>query len=169
MTTQINPDQLLRLIGKRSFATLATTSPQGRPHVAGVLYDLVDRDLWVSTDLASRKGRNLAANGKVAVMIPVRRLPVGPPSSIQFQSTGQLVPLDDPWLGELAAAGKLPTVTGHGELERPGGCFVRIGLPDRLLTFGLGMSLFQLLRNPLDAAGFALLAPRVTGPAVSAA
>lgn len=160
----ITPDAVLRLIRKRSFATLATTSPQGRPHVAGVLYDLVDRDLWISTDLASRKGRNIAANPRVAVAIPVRRLPVGPPSTIHFQATAQLVPHDDPLLRELAAAGRLPTVTKHGELDRPGGCFVRIGLPDRLLTYGLGMSLRQLIRNPLAAAGQASLAPAPTEP-----
>jgi hypothetical protein len=153
-----DPERVLRMIGKRSFATIATTSAAGRPHVGGILYDLVDRSLYASTDLLSRKARNIAANPQVALAIPVRRLPIGPPAMIHFQSTARIVTLDDPYLRELAATGKLPSTTGHGELDRPAGCFVHIGLPDRLLTYALGMSLRQLIRHPLDAAGAVSLA-----------
>ena len=44
-------------------------------------------------------------------------------------------------------------------MELDGGCFLRLALPDRLVTYALGMSLWRVLRNPLDAAGeVALLA-----------
>jgi pyridoxamine 5'-phosphate oxidase-like protein len=155
--TAIAPEPILRLIAKRSFATIATTSSRGRAHVAGIAYDLVGRSLYASTDLTSRKARNIAANPGVALVIPVRRLPIGLPATIQFQSTAQIVARDDPHLRTLAAAGKLSSITGHGELDRAGGCFIHIGLPDRLLTYALGMSLYQLIRHPLDAAGTTLL------------
>lgn len=155
MPTSIHPDPstIRRLIERRSVATLATVSAATRPHAATVLYQLVDDALYVSTDRASRKARNVAERGTVAVAIAVRRLPVGPPSSIQFQTTAQVLASDDLHVVALAAAGRLDRVTSHGELDRSGGCFLRITLPERALTYGLGMSLWQLLRHPLDAAG----------------
>src|SRR6266480_2575944 len=41
---------------------LATTSPDGRPHVAGIGALWVDGKIYVVTGSGTRKGRNLAAN-----------------------------------------------------------------------------------------------------------
>ena len=41
------------------FCALATTSAEGRPHVAGVLYALVDRDLYVNTDRTEHRTEHL--------------------------------------------------------------------------------------------------------------
>lgn len=156
---QLDPDHAVRLIARRSFCTLATVSPAGRPHVAGVLYDLVGSELFVSITRSSRKARNIEANGHAAVCIPVRRLPVGPPSTIHFQASAELWDVSDPTIRGLAAAGKLRTITSHGELDLPDGCIVRIRIPDRLLTYGLGMSLLRFVRDPLGAAGSTSLPP----------
>jgi hypothetical protein len=139
-----------RTVARRSFACLATTSADRRPHAAGVLYQLADGDLWISTLRASRKARNVAATGWAAVSIPARRIPVGPPSTVQLQGRAQLLDLDDPELRRLAAAGRLGRVTGHGELELDGGCFIRITPPRRVPLFGLGMSRLTLARDPLS-------------------
>jgi len=140
-----------KLVRRRSFAVLATTSSQGHPHAAGVLYQVAGSDLWISTMRSSRKARNVATGGKVALTIPVRRLPFGPPSSIQVQARADVVGLDDPELGRLAADSRLKKVTSHGELELPDGCFLRVALPARVPTYGIGMSLLAFLRNPLAA------------------
>ncbi len=140
-------------IAKRSFATLATTSPQHRPHAAAVLYAAVDDVLYVSTIRSSRKARNIAANPDVFVSIPVRRIPFGaPPSSIQFAATAELLPPDHPDVVSLTRAGKLQAITSHGELALPDGCIVRIVPGATIHTYGLGMSLRALAKNPLDAA-----------------
>ncbi|HET6662832.1 MAG TPA: pyridoxamine 5'-phosphate oxidase family protein, partial [Acidimicrobiales bacterium] len=152
-TFEPNAGLVRRALARRSFATVATVSERGRPHVAGVLYALADDALWFSTDRDSRKGRNLAANPHVAVDVLVRRIPVGPPSSIHFQATAEIVDTDDPRLRALVAAGELKSITGHGELDRPGGCFVRVALPGRVHTYGLGMSLLHLARHPLECGG----------------
>ena len=34
-----------------------------------------------------------------------------------------------------------------------GACFLRLALPTRVITYALGMSLWRVVRNPLDAAG----------------
>ena len=148
-------ERVHRLIHKRSFATLATSSPAGRPHVAGVLYQRVDDALYVSTLRSSRKARNIAANPAVAVSIAVRRVPVGPPSTIQFQAEADILAPDDPHIVELASGGNIDSITGHGELELPDGCFLRIPVGNRLVTYGIGMPLRTLISDPMGAGGFA--------------
>jgi hypothetical protein len=85
------------------------------------------------------------------------RLPVGPPSSVQFQGVAELLANDDPHIAGLPASGHLRSITSHGELDEPLGCFVRITPERHLHTYGLGMPLRRLLRNPLHAAGVAPL------------
>ncbi|MBK1783220.1 pyridoxamine 5'-phosphate oxidase family protein [Prauserella cavernicola] len=145
--------QLLRTIERRSFCTLATSSPAHRAHVAGVLYATVGSTLYVSTLRGSRKARNVAANPNVGVCIPVRRLPVGPPSSVQFQAVADVLAQDDPRLLRLVEDGALSAITKHGELTVPDGCFLRITPARTVFTYGVGMPLLTFLRDPLNAAG----------------
>jgi general stress protein 26 len=137
----------------RGYAILATVSGAQRPHSAGILYQAVGTTLYVNTHRQSRKARNVAANPHIGLTIPGRRLPVGPPSAVQFQGTAEVLALDDPQVTRLVQGGELKKITSHGELDDPGHCFLRI-TPDRKVhTYGLGMSLWQLLKNPLGAAG----------------
>ena len=85
--------------------------------------------------------------------VAVRRIPLGPPASIQFQTTATVLDNDDPEIVALVEAGRLAKLTAHGELELPGACFLRIPLPSRAVTYALGMSLWHVMRHPLDAAG----------------
>jgi hypothetical protein len=156
MTTQTvrpDPDEVERAIHRRSFCTLASVSPSNRPHVAGVLYEAIGTTLYVNTLRTSRKARNIAANPQAGVCIPIRRLPVGPPSSVQFQARVAILDNDDPEIARLLEGGQLRSITGHGELDNPHGCFLRITPTGRINTYGLGMSLRQLLRDPLNAGG----------------
>lgn len=139
-----------RAIARSSFCTLATASAANRPHVAGVLYAEADGALYVSTLERSVKVRNVRENPNVAVTIPLRRLPVGPPSTVQFQGTAEVLSLRDPRLVALAASGQLKKVTSHGELDLPGGCFIKITPARRVATFGLVVPLLELVRDPLN-------------------
>ena len=103
-----------------------------------MLYQCVDDALFVSTYRGSRKARNVADNGVAAVTIAVRRLPVGPPASIQFQSSAAVLANDDPEIVRLAAAGRLDRITAHGEMDLDGGCFLRLALPARVDHLRLG-------------------------------
>jgi general stress protein 26 len=140
-----------KAIAKNAFATLATSSAANRPHVAGIAYAEAGGDLYVSTMESSIKARNIAANPRVAVTIPVRRLPFFPPSTIQFQGSAEIIPSNDPRIAALIEGGELKQVTSHGEVDLPGGCFLKITPTRRIVTFGLGMSLLALIRNPLAA------------------
>ncbi|MGI8683883.1 MAG: pyridoxamine 5'-phosphate oxidase family protein [Acidimicrobiales bacterium] len=143
-------DRITRAVARRSFCTLATSSGD-RPHVAGVLYVVVDDVLYVSTMRTSRKARNIVANPRVSVCIPIRRLPVGPPSSVQFAATAEILATTDPVIVSLAGRGSMKAITGHGELELADGCFLRITPAPRLSTYGLGLPLRRLIRDPLNA------------------
>jgi hypothetical protein len=162
-------DTVLAAITKRSFATLSTASAANRAHVAGILYAaVVDQTndeaagfaLYVNTLRSSRKARNIAGNLHVGVCIPIRRLPVGPPSSVQFQGAAEVLDKDDPRIAELLDGGHLRSITSHGELDLPDGCFIRITPGRKLITYGLGMPLHRLIRDPLHAGGSVTLDER---------
>ena len=119
-----------------------------------MLYELVDDAFYVSTLRSSRKARNIAANPHVGVVVPIRRLPVGPPSTVQFQTDAVLLDQDGPCIRRLVENGKLKSITGHNELEIEDGCFLRMTLPSRLVTYGLGMPIRRLIADPLSAGGF---------------
>lgn len=143
-------------MARRSVAMLATSSHRGIAHVATVIYALTGDTMYVSTLSTSRKARNIVRNPHVAVTVPVRRLPVGPPSTIQFQTTAELLATNDPMVVRLAESGSLKAITSHGELDLPNGCVIRLPIPDRLVTYGLGMSIITLIRHPLDASGLTI-------------
>jgi hypothetical protein len=155
MTSNARPDarSVARAIERRSYAVISTVSPAGRPHGAGILCSPVDGRLHFSTLRSSRKGRNLLAHPWAAVTIPVRRLPVGPPSGVHFQARAEVLDLDDPEVRALADAGALKAITSHGELELAGGCIVRLTPVGRVHTYGLGLSLRRLIADPLSAGG----------------
>lgn len=138
-----------RAIRSRSFAMLSSVSPAGFPHGAGVIYVPCNDELYVHTSRSSRKARNIAADGRVAVVIPVRKLPVGPPFTVQFQGRAEVLAMDDPTVRPLIDAGTLKAITSHGELEMPDGCFVRIRPSDTVHTYGIGVSALAVARDPI--------------------
>jgi Pyridoxamine 5'-phosphate oxidase len=146
-------DDVVARISKRSFALLATSSSAERPHAAGILYAEADGALYVSTVRESRKGRNIAANPHVSVTVPIRRIPVGPPATAMFQSMARVLDNDDPEVRRLAAAGRIDAITGHGELDLTEGCIVKIEAPRVIHTYGLGIGLWTLIRQPLRGGG----------------
>lgn len=150
--------RILRTIAKRSFMTLATVSPAGRPHSAGVVYSAVGTSLWFHTMTTSRKARNIAANPHVGVTIPFRRLPAGPPFTIHFQARAELVALDDPGVTALIDQGELKAISGHGALEMADAAFVELVPTGAIHSYGPGARAIDLIRDPLNngAASFRL-------------
>jgi general stress protein 26 len=142
-----------KAFAKKSFMTLATSSSADRSHAAGVIYAAVDGILYVGTNMRSRKVRNIEANANVAVCIPVRRLPVGPPATLMFQGTAEALGRDDRALRALLDSGRLKRLTSHGELDDPDNWFIKITPKGKVHTFGLGVPLRALIRHPLETMG----------------
>ncbi len=144
-------ERVERAIRSKSFAVVSSVSEAGFPHAAGIVYDSVGVSLYVHTMRSSRKVRNITTNPRLGVVIPVRRLPVGPPFTVQFQATAQVLAMDDPEITRLIAEGELKNISGHGALEEPDGCFLRIEPTGRIHTYGIGVSTIGLIRDPLHA------------------
>ncbi|MGH1490980.1 MAG: pyridoxamine 5'-phosphate oxidase family protein [Acidimicrobiales bacterium] len=144
-------DKVAAEIKKRTFLTLSTASPAGYSHAAGVIYEAVGGSLWIHTLRSSRKARNIAASGRVGVCIPFRKLPVGPPYTVQFQTTASLVEMDDPEILRLLDKGHLKNISGHGALEMADGCFIKLSWPQTVHSYGLGAKLIDLIRDPLNS------------------
>jgi len=142
-------------IAANSFCMLATSSAANRPHVAGVLYVLVHRRLYINTMRTSRKARNVAENEWMAVCVAVASpdLPDMPPFTAMFQGTAALLTPEDSEISALVSSGRLAPITSHGELELPDSCFIRVTPGRQLITFGFGVSEDDLVNDPLSAIG----------------
>lgn len=151
MTEERQRKIIRKAIAKHSFCVLATASAANRPLAAGVLYAVVDRHIYISTLAGSVKARNVRENHRIALSIPVRRYPLGPPFSVQLQGTAELRVPDDPEIAGLLEAGALKRITSHGELDAPDPCFIKVTPGPRVATYGLGVSLRELLRDPINA------------------
>jgi len=140
-----------RVLARRSFCTLATASEANRPHVIGVIYVAVGSQLYIHSIESSRKVRNIRANPKIGVCVPTRTYPFAPPFCVQFQGTAVVLSPTDPEIRELLAAGRLKKISAHGALTVPGACFIRVTPGRTLSTYGVGVPLRTLLRDPFHA------------------
>ena len=145
--------RLRKAIHSRSFAMVSTVSAAGFPHAAGIQYSAVDDDrgwvLYFHTMRQSRKARNIDHDGRVAIVVPVRKMPVGPPFTVQFQAEASVLDTADPQIVSLHSEGLLSAITKHGELEEPGSCFVRVRPVGRVHSYGIGVSTLAIVKDPL--------------------
>lgn len=146
--------KILETMARKTFCTLATASPAGRSHSAGVVYESVEGTLWVHSRRASRKVRSITANPHVGVCIPYRRLPVGPPFTIHFQAMAEVFDMDDPQARQLLDRGLLMSISGHGALAMPDGCFIAIRPHGNIHSYGPGARTIDLIRDPLNCGAF---------------
>ncbi|MDQ3655964.1 MAG: pyridoxamine 5'-phosphate oxidase family protein [Chloroflexota bacterium] len=140
-----------KAIAKQSFGTLATSSSANVPHVVGVRYAVVDGALYVTMFDDSIKARNIRTNPRVAVCIPARKIPMFPPFAVQFQGRADLLPKDDPEIVRLFEAGAFKRIISNKDFEAPHTCFARIVPSRRVSTYGLGVPLLQIVREPTSA------------------
>jgi nitroimidazol reductase NimA-like FMN-containing flavoprotein (pyridoxamine 5'-phosphate oxidase superfamily) len=145
--TGIAPEKLKRIIASRGFCTLATAAAGGAPHIVGVTYQYVDSNLYIATGAPTKKARNIRENPRVAVHIPVRQYPMGPPWSVQFQGTASVLGRDDPEIVRLLESGKLKKITGHGLLNESDVCFLKVKPARQMHTYGIGLSLREVMRD----------------------
>lgn len=150
----IDPTQakrITKILARHSFCIVATTSPAGNGHAAGVVFDWADGALYIHTMRSSRKARNIAANPHVGIVVPARRLPVGPPFTVQFHATATIVAMNDEAIRRLLADRKLATTSGHGALDESDGCFLRITPISVVHTYGIGVPVLGIIKDPLHA------------------
>ena len=70
---------------------------------------------------------------------------------MQFQARAEILPPDHPEIAALLATGRLKKITAYGAFALPDACVLRI-VPGRTIsTYGVGVPLLTLLRDPLHA------------------
>ena len=72
---------------------------------------------------------------------------------LQFRGRATIVEQDDPEVVRLIGEGRLEKILVDGALDDPRGCFLRITPGRRVSTYGIGMPVRQVLRDPLSAIG----------------
>jgi hypothetical protein len=144
--------QVWREITKGSFAVLSQVTPAGEPRSSGVLYKAVGQRLYVAVAADSWKARQIAANRRVAVTVPVRRggilslvAPI-PPATVSFHGTARVHPVGSPAARSLIRelASLLPAE------RRASACILEIVPEGAFLTYGLGVPLMRM-RDPAAA------------------
>jgi hypothetical protein len=149
---RLTSEQAWRAIARSSFAVLSYVTPAGEPRSSGVVYKTSGPRLIVAVAPGSWKARHVAADGRVAVTVLVRRggilslmAPI-PPATISFHGAAVVHPAGSP-----PARGLLDELGSLVPVERwPTACVIEITPAGAFRTFGIGVSLRAML-NPAAA------------------
>jgi hypothetical protein len=141
----LTAEQIWRALGRASFAVLGHITGSGAPRSSGVVYTVFDRRMFVVVAADGWKARHIAADGRVAVTVPIRRggvmsllFPI-PPATISFPASATVYPANSRQGREVLKhlAHLLPAErqdTGRIVEIRPEGWFVTYGVGVRLMT-----------------------------------
>ena len=148
----LTSEQVWRAVARASFAVLSHVTSGGEPRSSGVVYKAGGRRLVVAVASDSWKARHIAADGRVAVTVPVRRggilslvTPI-PPATISFHGTAVVHPAGSP-----QARSVLEELGSLVPAERRASAWVVEIIPvGAFRTYGLGVSLRTML-NPAAA------------------
>ena len=145
-------EQVWRAVARASFAVLSHVTPGGEPRSSGVVYKTSGRRLVVAVAPDSWKAQHVAADGRVAVTVPVRRggilslvAPI-PPATISFHGTAVVHPAGSPLAR--SALDELGSIVPAE--RRASACVIEIMPVGAFRTYGLGVSL-QAMLNPAAA------------------
>ena len=149
---RLTSDQVWRALARASFAVLSHVTPGGEPRSSGVVYKTSGQRLFVAVAPGSWKARHVAADGQVAVTVPVRRggilslvAPI-PPATISFHGTAVVHPAGSPQASSLLdELGSLVPAN-----RRASACVIEIIPAGAFRTYGIGVSLRAML-NPAAA------------------
>lgn len=141
-------------IAKASFAVLSEVTPSGEPRSSGVVYKTLGRRIYVAVAPDSWKAKHVAANGRVAMTVTVRRggllslvAPI-PPATVSFHAKATVRPAGSPELR--------PILEALGSLlpkeRRDSASIIEIVPEGAFVTYGLGVSLMKM-RDPAVARG----------------
>ena len=151
-TSRLSSAQVWHALRKASFAVLGYVTPSGEPRSSGVVFKTVGHRLYVAVAPDSWKAKHVAASGRVAMTVTVRRggilslvAPI-PPATISFHATAVVhragAPEMRPLLDELGAL--LPTE------RRASSCIIETLPEGGFLTYAVDVPL-RKMRDPAAA------------------
>ncbi len=139
-------EQVWRALAKASFAILSYVTPAGEPRSSGVVYKTIGRRLYVAVAPWSWQAKHVAASGRVAVSVPVRRggilslvAPI-PPATISFHASAIVHSAGSPEVRSLLKelGSLIPTE------RQASGSIIEIVPEGAFVTYGLGVSLMKM-------------------------
>jgi Pyridoxamine 5'-phosphate oxidase len=144
---RLTTEQVWHQVAKASFAVLGHVTSSGEPRSSGVVYKTIEGRLYVAVAPDSWKAKQVAASGRVAVTVPVRRggllslvAPI-PPATISFHGAAIVHPAGSPQarscLRELASL--IP------KERRTAACVIEVVPEGEFLTYALGVPLRRML------------------------
>ena len=152
IAARLTSEQVWRALNRASFAVVSYVTPAGEPRSSGVVYAADGRRLYVAVASDSWKARHIAASGRVAVTVPVRRggllsllFPI-PPATVSFHGTATVHPPGP--VADRAAPARLASLLPPE--RRASSCILEIVPEGRFMVYGLGVSLARM-RSPAAA------------------
>ena len=152
IAARLTSEQVWRALTRASFAVVSYATPAGEPRSSGVVYAADGHRLYVAIASDSWKARHIAASGRVAVTVPVRRggplsllFPI-PPATISFHGTAIVHPAG-PVAGR-AVPERLASLLPPE--RRASSCILEIVPEGRFMVYGLGVPLARM-RSPAAA------------------
>jgi hypothetical protein len=143
---RLTTEQVWHQVAKASFAVLGYVTPSGEPRSSGVVYKMIEGRLYVAVAPGSWKAKHVAASGRVAVTVPVRRggilslvAPI-PPATISFHGAAIVHPAGSP---EVSAWKELASLVPAE--RRTAACVTEIVPEGQFLTYALGVPLRKML------------------------
>jgi hypothetical protein len=145
--SRLTTEQVWHQVAKASFAVLSYVTPAGEPRSSGLVYKTIGRRLYVAVAPDSWKAKHVAASGRVAVTVLVRRggllslvAPI-PPATISFHATAVVHPAGSP-----EARSRLRELASRIPKERQAsGSVIEVVPEGEFLTYGLGVPLRKML------------------------
>jgi Pyridoxamine 5'-phosphate oxidase len=150
--SRLTTEQVWHQLAKASFAVLSHVTPAGEPRSSGVVYKTFGRELYVTVAPDGWKARHVAASGRVAVTVPVRRggllslLAPIPPATISFHATAVVHPAGSPAARSLSR--ELPSLLPAE--RQASACLIEVIPEGTFVTYGVGVPLLKL-RDPAAA------------------
>jgi Pyridoxamine 5'-phosphate oxidase len=143
----LTSEQVWQAITKRMFAVISYTTPSGDPRCSGVVYKVIGHRIYTAVAPRGWKARHIAAGGRAAVTVPVRRggilslVAFIPPATVTFHGQAVVHPAGSSQARAL--------VTELGSLipaeRRAFASIIEIRPEGEFLTYGLGVSLRKML------------------------
>lgn len=148
----LTSEQVWRALTRASFAVVSYVTPAGEPRSSGVVYAADGRRLYVAVASDSWKARHIAASGRVAVTVPVRRggllsllFPI-PPATVSFHGPAIVHPAGP--VADRAVPEQLASLLPPE--RRTSSCILEIVPEGQFMIYGLGVSL-KRMRSPAAA------------------
>lgn len=150
--TTLSTERVWHELAKASFAVVGYVTPAGEPRSSGVVYRAIDRRLFIAVAPDGWKARHIAATGRVALTVPVRRggvlslvFPI-PPATVSFHAAAKVHPAGSPEARSRARELR-PLLPPEREASAS---LVEVIPTGDFVTYGLGVSLMDM-RSPATA------------------